>query len=203
MADQFQRNFSFDPGSLGRNLATLDHKVDRAIDRVQEICVAEGEADLKIKAPWTDDTGSARSSLWAEGNKTSTGKRRITMGHGVDYGIYLEKSNDGRFQVIMPVLIDTARKFMRSMEHLFATLDSPVPISALVAPGGGARRGTSQTPVVRTTGGQFADQGKGYSRAAREAKAADKKRLARNASRRIAYAAKKTGTAITKRTRRG
>lgn len=199
----YSRNFSFDPGSLGRNLATIDHKIDRSIDRVQEICVTEGEADLKTRAPWKDETGRARAALWADGDKTSTGKRRITMGHGVDYGIYLERSNEGRFQVIMPVLVDTARKFMRSMEHLFAELDSPVPVTALAAPGGGGRRGTSQTPVVRTTGGQFADQGKGYSKAAKEAKAAEKKRLARNATRRAAYAAKKSGTAVTKRTRRG
>jgi len=199
----FTRSFDFNPGTLGYNLAILDEKVNRAIDGVQEVCVAEGEAELKTRAPWTDDTGNARRFLWAIGDKTTRGNRKITMGHGVNYGVYLEKSNQGRFQVIMPVLLDTGRKFMRSLEHLFATLDSPVPISALVAPGGGGRRGTSQTPIVRTTGGQFADQGKGYSRAAKQAKAAEKKRLARNATRRAAYALKKSGTTVTKRTRRG
>lgn len=199
----YTRNFDFNPGDLGRNLATIDHKIDRSLDRVQEIIVTQGEADLKAEAPWTDDSGDARRGLWAKGSKLSNGTRRITMGHSVDYGIYLEKSNSGRFQVIMPVLLDTGRRFMRSLEHLFAQLDSPVPVTALVAPSGGVRQGTSQTPVVRMTGGQFADQGKGYSKAAKAAKAAEKKRIARNIVRRAAYAAKKSGTAATKRTRRG
>jgi hypothetical protein len=200
----FQRNFDFNPGDLGRNLATLEHKIDRAIDRVQEICVTDGESDLKTEAPWTDDSGRARAGLWADGDKRPNGTRRITMGHSVDYGIYLEKSNNGRFQVIMPVLLKTGRKFMRSLEHLFAELDSPVPATALLAPGGGARQGTSQTPIVRTTGGQFADQGKGYSKAAKAAKAAAKKLAAVNTRRRARYAQRKAqGTLPTRRTKRG
>jgi hypothetical protein len=202
MAD-FSRNIHFDSGSLGRNLATLDYKIDRAIDSVQEVVVIKGEAALKDEAPWTDDTGVARSSLWADGSKMPNGTRKIAMGHGVDYGIYLEKSNHGRFQAIMPQILKTGREFMRSLEHLFATLDSPVAPGALVAPGGGIRRGTSQTPLVRATGGKFADQGKGYSKQTKAEKAAARKKAAINARRRAAYAAKKVGTAVTKRTRRG
>lgn len=139
----YSSGFKFDQGSLGRNLALLDDRVRDFVDRDIDEHTVKGEAALKTRAPWTDNTGHARRTLWAENDK---GQRRysITMGHGAEYGIYLERSNDGRFQVVMPVLLDTARSFMRSLEHMFAQLETHAPIGPAIAPGSGTRPGTSQ-----------------------------------------------------------
>lgn len=200
MADYYHRNFDFDSGSLGRNLATLDHKINRDIDRIQEQVVDIGEVNLRVNAPWKDDTGNARRGLWAVGNKLPNGTRRISMGHAVEYGVYLEESNGGRFAVVMDTMLKTGQQFMRSLEHLFAQLDNPAPVIAPSGSGGSSRG----TYAVREKSGRFADQGKGRSKAAIAARAAEAKRKARNTAARARYAAKKlSGTLPTKRTKRG
>ena len=159
----FNRSFNFDPGSLGRNLATFDEKVHRYMNRSLDAATFKGELAMKARAPWTDDTGHARSSLWAD-NRKSNNRLSIIMGHGAEYGIYLEKSNDGKFQIIMPILLETARAYMRSLEQMFAQLNNPVPLVAITT-GAGVRQGTSQhtirktRAIVRDERGRFVGQG--------------------------------------------
>jgi hypothetical protein len=141
----YRKSFDFNPGSLGVNLADFDHKVDRYIDRAKEEAATRGETALKTEAPWRDRTTDARRGLFAEPYGTAQ-RGGIRMGHTVKYGVYLEEANNGRFQVIMPVLIRTGRALMRSMEAMFAEMDSPTPVAPVIIPGGGGRQGTSQSP---------------------------------------------------------
>jgi Bacteriophage HK97-gp10, putative tail-component len=143
----YERSFTFDQGSLGRNLDTIDEKIHRFIKEDLEVAAARGQIQLKADAPWTDRSGDARRELWAEADSDHVGNYRLDMGHGVEYGIYLEKSNGARFQVIMPTLVTIARAFMESLEQMFAQLDNPAPIFPIVAPGVGAHQGTSQGAI--------------------------------------------------------
>jgi len=70
-------------------------------------------------APWTDRTSNARRSI-AESNVSPDGK----VGHlliGVDYGKYLELSNEGRYRIIWPTieqrtkpqLLENIKRFMK------------------------------------------------------------------------------------------
>jgi hypothetical protein len=54
-------------------------------------------------APWTDQTGDARAGLDTEVDNEGT-EVVITLSHGVDYGIWLETIQSGRFAIIMPTL---------------------------------------------------------------------------------------------------
>jgi hypothetical protein len=149
----FSKGFDFDEGSLGRNLATFDQKVEGFIDRDIEVHTTQGELTMKAKAPWRDHTGEARRSLWADHMKSGN-TRRIEMGHGVEYGVYLEESNNGRFQIVMPVLVATARSFMQSLEAMFAQLETHATITPFISPGVGTRPGTSQGARERATGAE-------------------------------------------------
>lgn len=53
---------------------------------------------------WTDQTGDARAALHTELTGLGTDMVEIIFSHGVDYGIWLELANGGRFQVIAPAL---------------------------------------------------------------------------------------------------
>ena len=214
----YKQGFDFDQGSLGRNLATFDAKVAEFIDKDIEVHTAQGERALHTNAPWRDRTGHARQTLWADNEKTQDGYR-IEMGHGAEYGVYLEESNNGRFQIIMPTLLETARSFMRSLDRMFLQLETHAPVSPLIAPGVSTRPGTSQgarehafgadtrpnlAPAHRDAGGRFLDQGKGFSKAAKAAKALVRKTAALNARRRERYAERKAaGTLSTRKTKRG
>jgi hypothetical protein len=214
----YSQGFDFDEGSLGRNLEVFDRKVRSFLDRDIDEHTHQGELALKSKAPWRDDTGYARSGLWADNEKFNN-SYTIAMGHTAEYGVYLEESNGGRFQIIMPVLVETARSFMRSLEGMFLQLETHTPVTPFISPGVSTRPGTSQGArehafgaetrpeagvTHRDRAGQFADQGKGYSKAAKAYKAFAKKVAAKNARRRERYAERKAaGTLPTKRTRKG
>lgn len=211
----YKRDFNFDEGSLGRNLAVFDQDARDFLGRDLKVHETRGEATLKIRAPWRDRTGNARRGLWAHGTITPE-SYKLAMGHTAEYGVYLEEQNNGKNQVIMPVLLATARSFMRSLERMFAQMETKTgSINALIEPGISTRPGTSQNAKTRTTGsdskpnlgtrdsaGRFVDQGKGYSKAAKAAKALAKKLVERNARRRERYAAKKAA-GVTRTTRRG
>lgn len=60
-------------------------------------------AAAQAYAPWDDRTGMARDRLWVEVYEDN-GSIYLDLGHGVDYGLYLETIQNGRFATIMPTL---------------------------------------------------------------------------------------------------
>lgn len=61
------------------------------------------ETWMKQNAPWTDQTGNARQTLWSEVFALAD-VIVLVFGHGMDYGTFLELSNQGRNAVITPAL---------------------------------------------------------------------------------------------------
>jgi hypothetical protein len=142
----FKESFTFNPGELGRNLDTIDAKIHRFIKTDLDVAASRGEVEMKAKAPWKDRTAAARAGLWAEAEGRDD-FYQLAMGHTAEYGIYLEKMEGGRFQIIMPVLVATARAFMESLTDMFQQLDNPAPILPAITPGIGFEQGTSQGAI--------------------------------------------------------
>jgi hypothetical protein len=144
----FQEGFTFRQGDLGRNLDTFDERVDRYIKDDLKVAAERAEVQMKQYAPWTDHSWHARTTLWA-GDTSEQGFYRLTLGHGAEYGIFLERSNQGRFQIIMPTLVAVSRAFMQSLELMLDQLDNPFPALPMVEPGIGMDKGTSQGVTER------------------------------------------------------
>jgi hypothetical protein len=140
----FSRSFDFHGGTLEKNLATIDERIDEFLDDTAEQAAARGEATMKRRAPWTDNTGRARAELWGEAYQPRNGVYSILLGQGVKYGIYLERSNDGRFQIVMPTITALGRAFMRSLEGMLNRLDQRANFALAVVPDEGGRQGSSQ-----------------------------------------------------------
>lgn len=79
-------------------LSTVDNVVDEFARGAEEI-----EWTAQMNAPWSDITGAARAGLIAE-VYNDWGVAVIELAHSVDYGIWLELIQDGRFAIIMPTL---------------------------------------------------------------------------------------------------
>ncbi len=58
----------------------------------------------KANAPWQDQTGDARQGLHSEYRRDSDSSVTVSLAHGVDYGIFLERSNAGRFAILLPTM---------------------------------------------------------------------------------------------------
>lgn len=61
------------------------------------------ESYAKLNAPWGDRSGAARDGLTAS-VYLENGEVVLELAHSVDYGIWLELMQDGRFATIMPTL---------------------------------------------------------------------------------------------------
>lgn len=89
--------------NLKQGIAAVDKRAQAAVEMYAKNQAKRLESHAKQDAPWTDRTGMARKSLNATTSKTSTGIR-ITLAHGVDYGMWLELANEKRFAIIKPTI---------------------------------------------------------------------------------------------------
>lgn len=58
---------------------------------------------MKTSAPWNDITGNARNGLAARASVAGNGAK-ITLSHGVPYGIWLEVRRSGALAVVRPAI---------------------------------------------------------------------------------------------------
>ena len=72
------------------------------------------EQAARQNAPWSDRTGEARAGLVASSEVDGT-DIIINLAHSVDYGIWLETIQSGRFAIIMPTLEQYAGAVFHTM----------------------------------------------------------------------------------------
>lgn len=77
------------------------------------------ETWMKKNAVWTDRTGNARQTLYAEVEK-SLAEIAIVFDHGMDYGYWLEFANQGAYAIIAPTLDYWGPRFWAAIQDLFA-----------------------------------------------------------------------------------
>lgn len=108
---------NFTPGALVNWLAEVRAaQVERQVTRVAERNAKQIEAWMRANAPWTDRTGDARRELRAEVLDVTGGAAVILLRHGVDYGVYLETIQSGRFAIITPALDHFAPMIWRDIQ---------------------------------------------------------------------------------------
>jgi hypothetical protein len=80
-------------------LADCESKADIAIRMLAEQGALQLQNSARENRKWTDRTGHARQRLTGYVGKIPEGYR-ITLAHGVDYGIWLELAHEKRFSII-------------------------------------------------------------------------------------------------------
>ena len=78
--------------------------IERGIVAIAQRWSPEIENYMKANAPWTDRTGNARQALYTEVNHVTGVMVEIILAGGVEYMIFLELRNAGRFAIINPSL---------------------------------------------------------------------------------------------------
>lgn len=79
--------------ALKAEIMAFSDKVEKEIDRYVTSKAKELEAYMKKNRPWTDRTPRARPGLSGEASKNGY-EWTITLSHGVEYGRYLESTNN-------------------------------------------------------------------------------------------------------------
>ena len=78
--------------------------IHRGVYRIAQSTAPEIENWMKANAPWTDRTANARQTLYTEVNQVVQSMVEIVLSHGVEYGIFLELSNAGKYAIIDPAI---------------------------------------------------------------------------------------------------
>lgn len=89
----------FDLSGMISGLANCESKADMAIRMLAEQGALQLQNSARENRKWTDRTGHARQRLTGYVGKIPEGYR-ITLAHGVDYGIWLELAHEKRFSII-------------------------------------------------------------------------------------------------------
>lgn len=114
---------------LRDNCRAVGPDFEKVVDAHMSLAAVQGEARMKERAPWRDSTGNrddrvpgaARAGLFTATNLSGSHKT-ILFSHGVSYGIWLEISNHGRYQVIMPTVAFMGRQLMKSLRGTLSAL---------------------------------------------------------------------------------
>jgi len=76
------------------------------------------EGRAKTGASWTDRTGNARSGLF--GSVEVRGDHVfIRVGHSMEYGVFLELANDGRFAILKSTINKAVPEIQESYRRLW------------------------------------------------------------------------------------
>lgn len=114
---------------MADNCRAVKPDFEKVIDAFMTVAAVEGEERMKEKAPWRDGDGNrddrvpgeARASLFTATDLASSHKT-ILFSHGVDYGIWLEIKNHGKYQIIMPTIAVMGRKLMKNLRGTLSAL---------------------------------------------------------------------------------
>lgn len=92
-------NFKYDGSGLNNGLSQFISKADTAIRMYAETGAQKLRSYAQENRRWTDRTSHARQRLNAYVTKMDNGYR-ITLAHGVDYGIWLELAHEKKYSII-------------------------------------------------------------------------------------------------------
>lgn len=111
-----------DTSKLEQGLEKMSERADSAVRVFAEQGAIKMRSSAQRNAKWTDRTGSARQRLNAYVSAMENGYR-ITLAHGVDYGIWLELAHEKRFSIIPQTInyvgtFDIMPAFERFLERI-------------------------------------------------------------------------------------
>lgn len=109
-------------GEITKNLRLFDGRANDALDKIFTFQEERSTAYMKVNAPWTDDTGNARSSLQAKAYSEKN-SHLLVLAHGVFYGIYLETIKSGKYGVIVPAWRQASDDIWRTIRKLFSLME--------------------------------------------------------------------------------
>lgn len=112
----------YSQSSLSQNLDKMATKLGAVILMYAATKASEIQASMKSERPWTDRTGMAKALLNAKVSQPSETIVRITLAHGVNYGIWLELANEKKYAIIAPTIRSESPRIVSDLGNLMAQI---------------------------------------------------------------------------------
>lgn len=106
------------PNTIKINTELLWAATFDRFSQLMDASAARWEALAKTGAPWTDRTGAARAGIRGTSHTTQSGGE-IAASYSVDYGVWLELANQGRYATIIPTAQIIVGEVQNGLRGLF------------------------------------------------------------------------------------
>ena len=112
----------YDESSLKKNLDKMSTKLGAVLLMYSATKASELQWKMKRNRPWTDRTNMAKTLLSAKVSQPNKDTIRITLAHGVEYGIWLELANERNYGIIAPTINEEGPRIVGDLENLMSKL---------------------------------------------------------------------------------
>lgn len=106
---------------LTKNFNLFGGQIKKVVHDLMDVTFNEMVTFAKTNAVWTDRTGNARNSITSE-DLSSGDVVKFYLTIGVDYGIWLELANDGKYRILQPTLTIYEPRIMKLLESVGVAL---------------------------------------------------------------------------------
>ena len=100
----------------------METKIGAVILMYSATKASELQAKMQVNRPWTDRTGLAKTLLNAKVSQPSLTIVRITLAHGVNYGIWLELAHEKNYAIIAPTIREDGPRIVEDLNNLMSKL---------------------------------------------------------------------------------
>lgn len=112
----------YDKSTLSKNLDKMSVKLGAVVLMYAATKASELQSKMKLNRPWTDRTGMAKALLNAKVSQPNKNIVRITLAHGVDYGIWLELAHEKNYAIIAPTIREEGPRIIEDLNNLMSKL---------------------------------------------------------------------------------
>lgn len=112
----------YNGSTLKKGLDNLGPKMGAMILMYAATKASELQSKMKTNRPWTDRTGMAKATLNAKVSQPSQNIVRITLSHGVEYGIWLELAHEKNYAIIAPTVREEGPRVVSDLNNLMSKL---------------------------------------------------------------------------------
>lgn len=112
----------YNESTLKKNIDHMSTKLGAVILMYAATKASEIQATMKLNRAWTDRTGMAKALLNAKVSQPSETIVRITLSHGVSYGIWLELANEKNYAIIAPTVRSEGPRIVSDLDGLLSKL---------------------------------------------------------------------------------
>ena len=113
---------NYDESTLKKNLDKMSVKLGAVVLMYASTKASELQAKMKLNRPWTDRTGMAKALLNAKVSQPNKNTVRITLAHGVYYGIWLELAHGKNYAIIAPTIREEGPRIVEDLNNLMSKL---------------------------------------------------------------------------------
>lgn len=116
-------SFDYYNSTLNKKLGSMEQKVASAILMYCATKAQTIESDMKQNRPWTDRTGMAKATLSAKVSQPDPQTVRITLAHGVEYGMWLELAHEKNYAIVAPSVNKFAPVVINDLNNIFSKIN--------------------------------------------------------------------------------